>query len=132
MAAPIRGMMESARLDADEAGRAFVRRNFGDGDLLYQPENLALLFGPDIINAACGWFNGMHKCVLTSTGHDFVTCDEPVVLLDPVAAQNHDAQALKRTTRSRDCEATYPLTRRYCLLMSYKPIVAAHMCALEL
>jgi hypothetical protein len=130
MAAPFREMMDRARSDAaaqghdgDEAVRAFVQRRIGNGDVVHDAQNLALLVGPEIIQAALNWFNAMYKCILTSVALDFITSDEPVVLFDPVAANSGDEQALKSIPRSPNCEVTYPLARRYCLLMSYKPIV---------
>jgi Protein of unknown function (DUF4238) len=131
MAGPFREMMDSARgeaaargLDPDEAEFAFVQERIYRGDVVHDPENLALLAGPEVIQVALDWFNKMYKCVLTSSAGDFITSDEPVVLFDPVAMVNRDRQALKHVPQSPDCEVTYPLTRRHCLLMAYRRIVS--------
>jgi len=131
MAGPFREMMDAARAEAeaqgrdgDEAERVFVQTRIYDGDIAHDPENLALLAGPNVMQTALDWFNDMYKCVLTSAAGDFITSDEPVVLFDPVAVKNGDRQALKRIPQSQDCEVTYPLDRRFCLLMSYRRIVS--------
>jgi hypothetical protein len=131
MAEPFRQMLDQVRaeaiahdLDPDEAEFAFVRGRIHDGDVAHDPENLALLAGLKVIQTALDWFNKMYKCVLTSTAGDFVTSDEPVVVLDPIAMANGDRQALKHIPQSPDCEVTYPLDRRHCLVMSYRRVVS--------
>ena len=105
--------------------RAYVRANIYDGDADHDPENLALLAGIDVIKTILGWFNRMYKCVLTSRdGGEFITSDEPVALFDPVAAACRDADALQSVSQSPDCEVTYPLDRRHCLVMAYRRIVS--------
>ncbi len=131
MARPFGEMIDEARRDAAaegrdpyEAERNFVLERIYDGDIVRDPENLALLAGLKVIQATLDLFNKMYKCVLTSDGAEFITSDEPVVMFDPVAMANRDRQAVKRAPHSPDCEVTYPLTRRYCLLMAYRPIVS--------
>lgn len=131
MAKPFREMMDSVRADAaargvdpDEAEFALVQERIYHGDVAHDPENLALLVGPKLIQIALDWFNKMYKCVLTSSANDFITSDEPVVLFDPIATAKRDRQALKHIPQSPDCEVTYPLTRRHCLLMAYRRIVS--------
>lgn len=132
MAGPFGEMLDGARadgvaqgLDGDEAERAFVRERIYDGDIEPDRENLALLAGLNVVQAALDWFNKMYKCVLTSArGDDFITSDNPVVLFDPVAMAKGDRRTLRRVQQSQDCEVTYPLDRRYCLLMSYRRIVS--------
>jgi hypothetical protein len=131
MAGPFREMMDAARADAaargldpDEAEFAFVQERIYRGDVAHDADNLALLAGLRVMQTALDWFNKMYKCVLTSSAGDFITSDEPVVLFDAVAMAKRDRQALKHVPQSPDCEVTYPLTRRHCLLMAYRRIVS--------
>jgi uncharacterized protein DUF4238 len=67
----------------------------------------------------------MYKCVLTSRdGGEFITSDEPVALFDPVAVDNYSARPVESVPQSHNCEVTYPLDRRHCLVMAYRRIVS--------
>jgi hypothetical protein len=121
-------MMDEARADAvargvdvDEAVRAYVRENIYDGDAEHDPDNLALLGGIDVIKITLDWFKRMYQCVLTSRSDEFITSDEPVAFYDPVAASGRVKSV--NLAESPDCEVTYPLDRRHCLVMAYRRIV---------
>jgi hypothetical protein len=132
MAATYRDMMDGARKDAnargvdpDEAVREYVRANIYPGDADPDPDNLALLSGIDVIKLVLTWFNRMYKCVLTSRdGAVFIASDEPVALFDPVAVHNYSARPVESVSQSANCEVTYPLDRRHCLVMAYRRIVS--------
>jgi hypothetical protein len=110
-------------LDGDGAVADFVRKNIYDGDIVVDPENLALLAVLQQIILTLNPLNAMYKCIITSERNDFITSDEPVVWFDPTAIKRRDRRALRRIAWSQSCEVTYPLGRRHCILMAYNPIL---------
>ena len=98
---------------------AMFRREMVDMEIP-SPRNIALAAVPQMMTFSFTMFRYMHKCILESGAQDFVTSDAPVVWVDP--AQFPQPQ-WKFYRLSGFMEVTFPLSRRYCLLMAWHPMV---------
>jgi hypothetical protein len=74
---------------------------------------------PEGIAVRYKFFQIMSKCIVKSVAHDFFTSDDPLTWIDTFRQREIGFDYL-----SVSAEVTYPLTRRYCLVMSYFPLVA--------
>jgi hypothetical protein len=103
----------------DAATNLFFRKHLVAGDLKMDPSNVALLMVPEGIAVRYKFFQIMSKCIVKSVAHDFFTSDDPLTWIDTFRQREIGFDYL-----SVSAEVTYPLTRRYCLVMSYFPLVA--------
>jgi hypothetical protein len=76
---------------------------------------------PAILKTRYDMMAYMHKCIMVSRAHDFMTSDAPVVWVDPVRFPPHPIYGFNFLHLSN--EVVYPLTPRHCILMSYLPLV---------
>ncbi len=104
----------------------FFRKHLVSGDLKADPSNISLLMVPEGIAIRRRFFQTMSKCIVKSGAHDFFTSDDPVTWTDTFRQKDIGFDYL-----SVSAEVTYPLTRRYCLVMSYFPLVERYLAASE-
>jgi hypothetical protein len=97
-----------------------VRRDLIDTDVP-SPKNIALAAVPEMMTFSFNVFRYMFKCVVRSDAHDFVTSDSPVVWLDPAQFPQPYWTFFRL---SGYMEVTFPLSRRYCLVMAWHPMPA--------
>ena len=64
-------------------------------------------------------FSRMDKCIVKSEAQNFVTSDNPVAWLDPGQFPEHPWRHFRL---SGFMEVTFPLNRRYCLVMAWHPM----------
>jgi hypothetical protein len=97
---------------------AMIRRDLIDTEFP-TPLNVALAAVPEMMTFSFNVFRYMFKSILKSEAQDFVTSDAPVVWLDP--AQFPEPH-WKFYRLSGFMEVTFPLNRRYCLVMAWHPM----------
>lgn len=100
--------------------RAFIERDIFSGDAVPDPMNLALTVIPGAAKDAFEMYRRMNKLILQSTSADFFTSDHPIVWFDPENCTRNDPCPNRLALTA---EVTFPLTRRFCLVMSYLPLI---------
>lgn len=104
--------------EIETATDEMVRRDLLDTEMP-SPKNVALAAVPDMMTFSFDVFRYMHKCVVKSEAQDFVTSDAPVVWVDP---SQYPEPRWKFFRLSGFMEVTFPLSRRYCLVMGWTPL----------
>ncbi len=100
--------------------RAFIERDIFSGDAIPDPMNLALTVVPDVMKDMFEMYRRMNKMILKSSGTDFFTSDHPITWFDP---ENCTPEDICPNRLALTAEVTFPLTRRFCLVMSYLPLM---------
>lgn len=98
---------------------AMIRRDLIDTEIP-SPHNVALAALPDMMTFSFELFRCMYKCIVKSDAQDFVTSDAPVVWVDPA---QYPEPRWKFYRLSGFMEVTFPLSRRYCLIMAWHPMM---------
>lgn len=109
---------EMSENEIEAATNEMVRRDLFDMDVP-SPKNIALVAVSDMMTFSFDVFRYMHKCIVKSAAQDFVTSDAPVVWVDP---SQYPEPRWKFFRLSGFMEVTFPLSRRYCLVMGWTPL----------
>jgi hypothetical protein len=112
---------DASEEEVADARRRLVAQNITSLPVRPDPENQALLMITMTMRARHHLMHAMHKCIITSRAHDFITSDSPVVWLNPMRYPPRPLRGFNFFHLMN--EVVYPIDRRHCVLMSFVPLM---------